>query len=194
MNIITTHKSPNKSKRSGDRIDMIVIHATAGKMPGTLSWLINPNAKVSAHYLITKSGEVYELVEPKDKAWHAGKSKWQGESNCNDYSIGIELENSNKGDDPYPQEQVDVCYDLCLALINRYNIPLSRVVTHWMISPGRKTDPKGFPFDGFIDRLNNKMNEVENDTDEIKPSKNCWSKITSIFKKKEKGEKKNKAE
>ena len=62
------------------RVDtsILVIHATAGLMPGTLSWLTNLKSGVSCHYLITKKGEIYQLVKDEDVAWHAGKSEWRG--------------------------------------------------------------------------------------------------------------------
>lgn len=76
--------SPNKSSRRGKKVSHIVIHAMGGSFNGSISWFSNPKAKVSAHYLISKSGETVKMVEDKDKAWHA--------NNANSWTIGIELE------------------------------------------------------------------------------------------------------
>ncbi len=128
------------------RVDtsILVIHATAGLMPGTLSWLTNLKSGVSCHYLITKKGEIYQLVKDEDVAWHAGLSSWKGKSGLNRYSIGIELENLNTGKDIYPTSQINACVELSNDIRRRYNITPDNVVAHYDISPGRKSDPKGF--------------------------------------------------
>lgn len=95
------------------------------------------NLKVSAHFLIKRNGETLQFVSCIDRAWHAGKSEWQGKTNCNDFSIGIELEGSeNEG---FDEEQ----YDKLLKLINclKEDYKILDIVGHSDIAPGRKTDP-----------------------------------------------------
>lgn len=135
--------SPNFSARASNTINMIVIHATASEsFDGTLAWLTNPESKVSAHYLVGKNGKVVQLVKDEKKAWHAGVSEWNGVKNCNDYSIGIELVNKNNGIDPYPPEQIQALAILIHGLqFNHPSISPERIVGHYQIAPGRKTDP-----------------------------------------------------
>ena len=66
-------RSPNYSLRGGQSISMIVLHATVGSARSALAWLTNPAARVSAHYLIDKSGHIYQLVADEYCAWHAGR-------------------------------------------------------------------------------------------------------------------------
>lgn len=144
-----THKSPNYSSRHDAQIDMIVLHATVGSGASALSWLTNPASRVSSHYLIYKTGYIYQLVDDEEAAWHAGKSTWRGldSAQIQAQSIGIELENANTGHDPYPQAQLDALLSLCRPLVARYHIEASMVVRHLDIAipPGRKSDPANFP-------------------------------------------------
>ncbi|GAC1387243.1 MAG: hypothetical protein NVSMB42_08250 [Herpetosiphon sp.] len=137
------------------RIDMIVLHSTAGSKAGDLFTLSGRDHShlVSIHYYITKLGEIYQLVQDKDVAWHAGVSYWQGEGDCNKYSLGIELENLNDGSDPYPETQIDSLLWLCQIKVGQYNIPQSRFVRHLDIAPGRKSDPRAFPWETFCANL-----------------------------------------
>lgn len=139
---ITQHLSPNKSKRKVSKIDMIVIHATAGSFDSALNWMLNPKAEASAHYLISKTGAIVQLVKDEDKAWHAGVSEWHGEHDCNQFSIGIELENLNDNKDPYPEAQIKNLVLLVHELMKKFpHITKDRIVGHNQIAPGRKTDP-----------------------------------------------------
>lgn len=136
---------------SGRRIDMLVMHATAGTKQSDLITLTGRDVRrlVSIHYYITKLGEIFQMVQDKDVAWHAGVSFWQGESNCNIFSIGVELENLNNGRDRYPQAQYDAAVWLVRNKVQQYRIPRSRLVRHADIARGLKTDPRGFPWDAF---------------------------------------------
>ncbi len=101
--------------------------------------------KVSSHFLIRRDGELLQFVSLLDRAWHAGESKFQGRENCNDYSIGIELEGTD--DIPYEEAQYAVLITLTQAIRKAYPyISLDRVVGHCDIAPSRKTDP-GASFD-----------------------------------------------
>src|SRR5690349_10918496 len=101
-NVITIYKSPNHSSRGGKAPSILVIHATAGGLKGSIDWLCNPANRVSAHYVISKTGQVYQLVDEDRAAWHAGNALWDGHTDINERSIGIEIANANDGRDPYP--------------------------------------------------------------------------------------------
>lgn len=93
--------------------------------------------RVSAHFLIRRSGELLQFVPCSMRAWHAGVSVWRGRSSCNDYSIGIELEGAD--DVPYAEAQYRVLAELTQALRAAY--PITDVVGHCDIAPSRKSDP-----------------------------------------------------
>ena len=98
--------------------------------------------RVSAHFLIRRDGALLQFVACSERAWHAGASAWQGREGCNDYSIGIELEGAD--DLTYTPAQYAMLGRLAKALRRRY--PISDIVGHSDIAPGRKTDP-GRAFD-----------------------------------------------
>jgi AmpD protein len=103
------------------------------------------NARVSAHALIRRDGEVVQYVSFAQRAWHAGKSEYCGRSACNDFSIGIELEGTD--DTPYEHAQYEALAALIKALLAAYpTLSRDRIVGHSDIAPGRKTDP-GAAFD-----------------------------------------------
>jgi N-acetyl-anhydromuramyl-L-alanine amidase AmpD len=147
-------------KGDASRIRMLVLHSTAGRYPGDYTWLRNGGNQqrpVSIHYYIDKSGTISQMVADADIAWHCGYSNWEVDGkptdNCNLISLGIELENLNNGRDPYPQEQYDAALWLSRTLVQQYNIPRSQLVRHLDISPGRKTDPAGFPWEQFVNQV-----------------------------------------
>jgi N-acetyl-anhydromuramyl-L-alanine amidase AmpD len=148
-------QSPNYSPRGQQKISMIVLHATAGTARSALAWLTNPAARVSAHYLIDKSGHTYQLVRDENTAWHAGRASWHGQTKINELSLGVELENANDGRDPYPQEQIDALLQLTQEKVSQYNIAPDMITRHLDVAVprGRKRDPAGFPWPEFISRL-----------------------------------------
>ena len=144
----TSYRSPNFDAGRAQPVSLLLLHATAGDLRSALAWLINPRSRVSSHYVISKTGRVFQLVDESNVAWHAGRSSWQGRPNCNAYSIGIELENANDGHDPYPPGQVAVLTQLTLDLLSRYHLVPAQIARHLDVAvpAGRKTDPAGFPF------------------------------------------------
>ncbi|HEU5102079.1 MAG TPA: N-acetylmuramoyl-L-alanine amidase [Roseiflexaceae bacterium] len=155
MQIDTAIRSPNHGPRGEQTISMIVLHATAGSAPSALAWLTNRAARVSAHYLIEKSGHTYQLVDDEYAAWHAGRASWQGRTAINECSLGIELVNDNSGRDTYPPEQIQALLELAQAKIAQYQITPNMVTRHLDVAMprGRKTDPAGFPWADFMARL-----------------------------------------
>ncbi len=93
--------------------------------------------RVSAHFLIRRDGELLQFVPCHLRAWHAGSSAWRGRERCNDFSIGIELEGTDER--PYTARQYARLARLLSSLRHAY--PLTDVVGHSDIAPGRKTDP-----------------------------------------------------
>ncbi len=101
--------------------------------------------RVSAHCLISRTGELTQFVNLEQRAWHAGVSCFDGVENCNDYSIGVELEGTD--DTPYTEPQYRTLAALSQTLLSSYpELIASRIVGHSTIAPGRKTDP-GQAFD-----------------------------------------------
>ncbi len=93
--------------------------------------------KVSAHFLIRRDGALIQFVSCDHRAWHAGRSEWRGRENCNDFSVGIELEGL-EGDSFEPAQYLGLAR-LLSALARRY--PIASVVGHEHVAPGRKADP-----------------------------------------------------
>lgn len=96
--------------------------------------------RVSAHLLIRRDGELLQYVPFNQRAWHAGVSRFGERENCNDFSIGIELEGAD--DIPYTQAQYAVLVEVTKLLLHTYPaLKKDRIVGHADIAPGRKTDP-----------------------------------------------------
>ena len=96
--------------------------------------------KVSAHLLIQRGGDLVQFVDFGERAWHAGQSTYEGRSDCNDFSIGIELEGTD--DDPYTDAQYTSLLAVTNVLIAQYPaMSVDKIVGHCDIAPGRKTDP-----------------------------------------------------
>ncbi|WP_020207951.1 1,6-anhydro-N-acetylmuramyl-L-alanine amidase AmpD [Gilvimarinus chinensis] len=109
--------------------------------------------QVSAHALITRSGELIQFVDLNKRAWHAGRSCFAGVEECNDYSIGIELEGTDC--DPYTDAQYRTLSQVTQAIMHHYpSITLDRITGHSDIAPGRKTDPgESFDWTRFLQAL-----------------------------------------
>jgi N-acetyl-anhydromuramoyl-L-alanine amidase len=97
--------------------------------------------RVSSHFLVRRDGALIQFVSCDERAWHAGASSWKGRSDCNDFSIGIELEGLEGG--LFEAAQYDTLVALSAGLARRY--PIAAVAGHEHVAPGRKRDPG----DGF---------------------------------------------
>lgn len=157
MNIIQK-PSPHFDERT-DKINMIVIHATATATLGeTFSYLVHSKApnRVSAHYVIDRDGTVYQLVDEQKRAWHAGVSLWDGKTDINSCSIGIEFQCPAAHDElgDFTPEQLQTGVLLCRDICTRYGITAHNVVRHSDIAPGRKKDPGAlFPWEEFVNEV-----------------------------------------
>ena len=136
-------------RKKNKTVKYIILHYTGMKnlksAYGRLNGIISD---VSAHYLISKQGKIYNLLCPKFKAWHAGNSQWKKDKNLNDSSIGIELE--NKGHDhgytKFTSKQYESLRKLIIFLRTIYRLNDDCILFHSDISPNRKKDP-GEKFD-----------------------------------------------
>ena len=149
MKLIHKYKSPNFNKRKKDKILFIIIHYTALKnYEEAITYLCNPKNKVSSHYLISQKGKIFNLVDEKKRAWHAGISFWNGHRDLNSLSIGIELDFSeNKINNHYSKHMISSLIVLLKKLKKKYNIDKKNILGHSDIAPFRKKDPGGkFPW------------------------------------------------
>lgn len=101
--------------------------------------LCDPEAEVSAHYLIARNGDVTQLVPEALRAWHAGAGEWHGQGDINSRSIGIELDND--GHAPFSAALMDALEPLILGIMQRHGITAAGVIGHSDMAPGRKIDP-----------------------------------------------------
>ena len=130
----------------------IVLHSMWGSYLGSIAWFKNPKSKASAHYLISAEGEITQMVDEKDMAWHAGiiddvAPSWT-RSNPNWYTIGIELEDKRDAHWQYPESQRKATAELVKAIMGRYKLSSDHVVLHRDLNPSRRSDPVGaFSFD-----------------------------------------------
>ncbi|MCM2252961.1 MAG: 1,6-anhydro-N-acetylmuramyl-L-alanine amidase AmpD [Ramlibacter sp.] len=148
--------SPNFGARPDSAvIDLIVVHSISlppGRFGGdevqrlftnTLAWDAHPYFKsieglaVSAHFYIRRGGELWQFVSCADRAWHAGASHYRGRADCNDDSIGVELEGIEGG--AFEHAQYEALSGLCAAIAQHY--PIRHIAGHEHIAPGRKCDP-----------------------------------------------------
>ncbi|WP_182118824.1 1,6-anhydro-N-acetylmuramyl-L-alanine amidase AmpD [Acidovorax sp. FHTAMBA] len=168
----TRLESPNHGARpslAGSPIDLIVVHSISlppGEYGGnavqqlftnTLDWDAHPyfqsirGLKVSSHFFIERSGALWQFVDCDHRAWHAGQSAYRGRSQCNDDSIGIELEGLEGH--TFDPAQYQTLASLCLDIARRY--PIKHVAGHEHIAPGRKHDPgPGFDWAQLKQSLN----------------------------------------
>lgn len=161
--------SPNFGPRPGGAlVDLVVVHSISlppGEYGGqavqalftnTLDWDAHPyfqsirGLQVSAHFFIARTGTVWQFVDCDERAWHAGASCYRGRSQCNDDSIGIELEGLEGG--LFEPAQYAALARLCQDLAQRY--PIAHLAGHEHIAPGRKADPgAGFDWRHLQQRL-----------------------------------------
>jgi N-acetylmuramoyl-L-alanine amidase len=135
--------SPNQDERALP-VTMLVMHYT-GMLDGAsaIQRLADPEAKVSAHYVVAEDGQIVRMVHEDKRAWHAGKSFWRGVTDINSASIGIEIVNPGHahGYRNFPDSQIESVLQLTKRIVTRHNITRGNVVGHSDIAPARKEDP-----------------------------------------------------
>ena len=143
MSAIIDTPSPNFDERALP-VTMVVLHYTGMQdAASAIARLTDPDAKVSAHYLIAEDGQIVRMVAEDKRAWHAGKSFWRGTTDINSASVGIEIVNPGHefGYRPFPIAQIDALIPLMREITLRYRITRGNVVGHSDIAPARKDDP-----------------------------------------------------
>ena len=143
--------SPNHGERKlGAKPDMIVLHYTGmADTNAALAKLCTPGTEVSAHYLVMEDGYIIQCAPEERRAWHAGTASWDGESDINSCSIGIEIANPghSHGYPDFPKRQIAAVVTLCRSIYTRHRIPAWRVLGHSDVAPARKQDPgEKFPW------------------------------------------------
>ena len=125
--------------------NFVLLHHTAQTSTDlTLKVFTRKKEGVSAHYLIGRDGKVIQLVNDYLRANHAGVSRWGNETDLNSASIGIELDNT--GSEPFSEPQINALIAVLTDLKKRYNIPAANFIGHADVAPGRKNDPRNFPW------------------------------------------------
>ena len=149
---ITLDLSPNYSKKRRPKRDIkfVIIHYTGMQSEiESLNRLKDPKYKVSCHYIISRKGDVTQMVREENIAWHAGESKWKKFKNLNNYSIGIELVNKGHklGYQNFTHLQILSLIKLCKKIKKKYHIKKENFLGHSDIAPLRKVDPgEKFPW------------------------------------------------
>ncbi|WP_299730178.1 N-acetylmuramoyl-L-alanine amidase [uncultured Tateyamaria sp.] len=138
---IHQHPSPNCGPRRDGLIPrFVVLHYTAMQSAdAAIARLCDPAHEVSAHYVICKTGRVSQLVGEGLRAWHAGVGEWQGFSDINSRSIGIELDNDGQG--PFAEPLMQSLEALLGRILVGWDMPAQNVIGHSDMAPGRKFDP-----------------------------------------------------
>ncbi|TDQ09630.1 N-acetylmuramoyl-L-alanine amidase [Pedobacter metabolipauper] len=127
----------------------VVIHHTAqDSLQQTINtFIVKGRSEVSSHYVVGRKGEVVQMVNDYLRAHHAGIGKWGNDKDLNSSSIGIEIDNNGK--EPYSAVQLKSLMTLLATLKKRYNIPAANFIGHADVAPGRKNDPRNFPWKVF---------------------------------------------
>ncbi len=148
-----SRSSPNHGTRAEGPAwpDCLVLHYTGMKDGrSAVNWLCDPVSQVSSHYVVMEDGAILQLVPEERRAWHAGRSSWNGVKDLNSASIGIEIVNGGHdfGLPVYPDCQIGAVIDLCRDIIGRLGLRPERILAHSDIAPGRKRDPgERFPWE-----------------------------------------------
>ena len=146
MSIVLVEKGSNNFDQRGIdvAVDMLVFHYTGMETAKkALNWLTDDNSKVSAHYLVDETGQIFKLVPEEERAWHAGVASWRGVHDVNARSIGIEIVNPGHehGYKCFPLDQMVAVLELSKDIISRYLIPARNILAHSDVAPARKIDP-----------------------------------------------------
>jgi AmpD protein len=130
--------TPNKSQ-SPITPQAIVLHHSSGSYLGGVDWIMNPQSKVSYHVLIARDGRRTVFGDDTARMWHAGKSSWLGRPDLNSWSLGVSWE-GNTYDDPLEDAAMDSAIEYLAPRMKQWGIPMTRVLTHADVAPGRKND------------------------------------------------------
>lgn len=133
-------QTPNISSSSIKPIGC-VLHHSCGSYDGTVSWILQKRSQVSYHVLINKDGNRTVFAKDTQRTWHAGKSNFNGRTDCNSFMVGLSFTHDTNTRE-LTQQEVDSCVEWLLPRFAKWGWPkdLSTITTHRYISPGRKDD------------------------------------------------------
>jgi N-acetyl-anhydromuramyl-L-alanine amidase AmpD len=151
--VSTTASTPSASKKTYDERRMftpnqssrpitpeaVILHHTSGSYNGSVSWCMNPNSQVSYHVIIARNGQRTVLADDTARCWHAGKSSWLGRPDLNSWSLGVAWEGDTYTT-PLGEDAIASALEYLVPRMRKWNIPLTRVLTHAEVAPGRKND------------------------------------------------------
>jgi len=163
MNIVQRPTTHCEERKGGATPEFIILHYTdTVDMNEAEDYFMGRRAhpegetkRVSAHYMIDEDGTIYQYVDEDKRAWHAGVSYWQGLTDMNSSSIGIELVNpgQSNGYVPFPDVQMQALAELCTDIMQRRGIPVDHVLAHSDVAVGRRFDPgELFDWKGLADQ------------------------------------------
>lgn len=131
-------QTPNVSSRK-IKPEGIILHHTAGSYEGSVSWCLNPDSNVSYHAIVNTNGDKTILAEDTQRAWHAGKSTFNGKNDCNSFMLGIAVSgDTNKRE--LTNEEIESVACWCTNKMSIWNFGIEQITTHREVSPGRKND------------------------------------------------------
>jgi len=137
--------APNiEPRRGGMRPDLLVLHYTGMESAArACAWLCTEESRVSCHYLVDEAGMITQMVGEEMRAWHAGVSSWEGDSDINSRSVGVEIHNPGHtlGYPEFPDPQMEAVIALCRDIVARHGITARHVLAHSDVAPARKIDP-----------------------------------------------------
>ncbi len=135
----TNRKTPNVSAGRVIRPTHIVLHHSSGAYAGSVSWCMDPVSKVSYHCIVARNGKRTVLATPSQRTWHAGVSSWQGRKDANTFAIGMAWEGDTYTT-PLSEDAILSAVEYLLPILDEYHIPLSNIIRHADVAPGRKDD------------------------------------------------------
>lgn len=139
------HAAANiEMRHGGAKPELLILHYTGmSSAEKAIDWLARPESRVSCHYVIDEAGRITQLVPEKLRAWHAGVSSWQGKSDINSRSIGIEIQNPGHehGYPDFPDAQMKAVLALSKDIVARHHMWPESLLAHSDVAPERKIDP-----------------------------------------------------
>lgn len=132
-------QSPNVSKGRTIKPEGIIIHHTAGSYNGSVNWCMRAESQVSYHAIVDLDGSKTILAQDHQRAWHAGKSSFNGRNDCNSFMLGIAVSGDTNKRELTIQEAESVAY-WCVEKMKVHVFGLNQITTHTIVSQGRKND------------------------------------------------------
>ncbi len=149
----SNRKTPNVSAGRVIKPTHIVLHHTSGAYAGSVSWCLDPISKVSYHCIVARNGKRTVLATPSQRTWHAGVSSWQGRKDANSFAIGLAWEGDTY-QTPLSEDAILSAVEYLIPILDEYHIPLSNIIRHADVAPGRKDDCSPAAHSALIAALN----------------------------------------